>query len=67
MGGGGERQDLDWYTAHGIRFQGGTRVADIDVHSKTVQCDDGTAYGYDKLIVATGAEVGSALPPYLMH
>jgi NADPH-dependent 2,4-dienoyl-CoA reductase/sulfur reductase-like enzyme len=62
VGGGGERQDDAWYAKHGIRFQGKTRVVELDVQTKAVKCEDGTEYSYDKLIIATGAEVLIVLP-----
>jgi monodehydroascorbate reductase (NADH) len=65
VGGGGERQDADWYVTHGIRFQGDTRVVDLDVRKKVVRCDDGTAYSYSKLIIATGAEVSHCVSWHL--
>jgi nitrite reductase (NADH) large subunit len=53
--------DLSWYADHGITLHTGTRVERIDLPSKTVYADDGTATEFDKLIIATGSR--AFVPP----
>jgi nitrite reductase (NADH) large subunit len=53
--------DLSWYADHGITLHAGTRVERIDRQSKVVHASDGTATGYDKLIIATGSR--AFVPP----
>jgi nitrite reductase (NADH) large subunit len=53
--------DLSWYADHGITLHAGTRVERIDRQAKVVHASDGTATGYDKLIIATGSR--AFVPP----
>jgi len=46
---------LDWYEQNDITLRAGVRVSAIDRYAKTVDADDGSTYGYDKLIIATGS------------
>ena len=70
VGGGGERQNQEWYDANGVEVHLGTRVVSWDAASKTVTTDrDGASFGYEKLIVAVGctalklpASMGGDLP-----
>jgi len=55
VGGGGERQDPDWYESKGVVFKTGSRVTSADVKQKQLQISNGPTVTYDKLIVATGA------------
>ena len=52
---------LDWYVEHGIALRAGVRVDVIDRPHKTIYCDDGNWFQYDKLIIATGSR--PAIPP----
>ncbi|WP_306205734.1 nitrite reductase large subunit NirB [Actinoplanes sp. RD1] len=53
--------DLAWYAEHGITLHTGTRVTHVDPAAKLVYAADGTATGYDKLIIATGSR--AFVPP----
>ncbi|KAI8111300.1 hypothetical protein M9434_004872 [Picochlorum sp. BPE23] len=55
VGGGGERQDPDWYAKHGIEFMVSTQVTELDREEKVVKTDKGESISYDTLIIATGA------------
>jgi NADPH-dependent 2,4-dienoyl-CoA reductase/sulfur reductase-like enzyme/nitrite reductase/ring-hydroxylating ferredoxin subunit len=46
----------DFYKEHGIDLRLQARVVAVDANARQVQLDDGTRYGYDALILATGAE-----------
>jgi len=46
---------LAWYADNEITLHSGTRVTEIDRWAKKVFAADGSAVGYDKLIVATGS------------
>ena len=46
----------DFYEAHGIEYRRGARVASIDAQSRRVVLEDGAWLGFDKLLLATGAE-----------
>ena len=52
---------LDWYEHNDITLRAGVRVTAIDRYAKTVDADDGSTHGYDKLIIATGSR--SFFPP----
>jgi nitrite reductase (NADH) large subunit len=52
---------LDWYEHNAITLHAGVRVTAIDRYAKTVDADDGSTHGYDKLIIATGSR--SFFPP----
>ena len=69
VGGGGERQNQEWYDANGVEVHLGTRVVAWDPSAKTVTTDKSTSIGYEKLIVAIGctalklpASMGGDLP-----
>ena len=47
--------ELNWYVEHGIALRAGVRVDVIDRPHKTIHCDDGNCFQYDKLIIATGS------------
>jgi hypothetical protein len=57
VGGGGERQEPEWYTEKGISFLTDTKVTAVDVAAKKLTTASGDTLGYEKLIVATGARV----------
>ena len=46
---------LPWYVENGIDLRAGIRVDRIDRFAKVVYAADGSATGYDKLIIATGS------------
>jgi monodehydroascorbate reductase (NADH) len=57
VGGGGERQNEDWYDRHGIRVLRGKRVVKVDAQSKTCHLRGGEQVVAEKgLILATGAD-----------
>ena len=47
--------DVDWYEQHGIRLHLGKKVTKIDRAARKVVAADGTAEGYDRLLLATGS------------
>lgn len=47
--------DDAWYRARGVACHFGARVTDIDRAAQTVTLASGTAIGYDRLVIATGA------------
>lgn len=55
VGGGGVRQDSEWYKEHGIEFKVSTKVTSVDVSKKSITTESGEEITYDKLIVATGS------------
>ncbi len=50
-----------WYRQHGIDIRLNTEITSIDPRNKTAAAQDGTAYPYDKLLLATGGT--SFVPP----
>jgi NADPH-dependent 2,4-dienoyl-CoA reductase/sulfur reductase-like enzyme/nitrite reductase/ring-hydroxylating ferredoxin subunit len=46
----------EWFAEHGIELVVSTRVAAIDAKKRTVTCDNGRSWEYDRLLLATGAE-----------
>jgi assimilatory nitrate reductase electron transfer subunit len=50
-----------WYAEHGVRVVTGRRAVDVDRDACTVVLDDGTALGYDRLVLATGSR--PLIPP----
>ncbi|GGL15460.1 nitrite reductase large subunit NirB [Mangrovihabitans endophyticus] len=53
--------DLSWYADNGITLHTGREITRIDRFAKVVYDADGTATGYDKLIIATGSR--AFVPP----
>ncbi|WP_020658681.1 NAD(P)/FAD-dependent oxidoreductase [Amycolatopsis benzoatilytica] len=47
--------DAAWYAEHRVELRQGVRATAIDRDKHEVTLDDGTAVGYDKLLLATGA------------
>jgi len=47
----------DWYDAHDIELLRNTRVVEIDRPAHRISTDAGTSFGYDKLLLTTGARV----------
>eukprot|EP01023_Acetabularia_acetabulum_P065902 TRINITY_DN879_c0_g1_i1.p1 TRINITY_DN879_c0_g1~~TRINITY_DN879_c0_g1_i1.p1 ORF type:complete len:445 (-),score=89.43 TRINITY_DN879_c0_g1_i1:164-1498(-) len=54
VGGGGERQTLDWYQDKGIAYKLNTKIIRVDIQGKTLTAEGGTQFTFEKLIVATG-------------
>jgi nitrite reductase (NADH) large subunit len=52
---------LNWYVEHGIALRAGVRVDVIARPHKTIHCDDGNCFQYDKLIISTGSR--PSIPP----
>ncbi|MCA9216973.1 MAG: NAD(P)/FAD-dependent oxidoreductase [Planctomycetales bacterium] len=48
-------EPADWYNARKIRVVTGQTVRSIDRFERTVHTDLGTAFSYDKLVIATGS------------
>lgn len=55
VGGGGDRQDEQWYAEHGIDMLTSTTVVRVDSSKKELGTANGGVVTYDKLLVATGA------------
>ena len=51
----------DWYAERDVELRAGVRVERIDTAAKVVYAADGTATGYDHLVLATGSH--SFIPP----
>jgi NADPH-dependent 2,4-dienoyl-CoA reductase/sulfur reductase-like enzyme/nitrite reductase/ring-hydroxylating ferredoxin subunit len=49
-------KDEDFYKEHGIELRTGTNVVGVDTSARMVRTEDGKEYGYDALLIATGAE-----------
>jgi 3-phenylpropionate/trans-cinnamate dioxygenase ferredoxin reductase subunit len=47
--------DADWYAGHGVDLRLGVAATAIDRAGRQVALADGSAVGYDKLLLATGA------------
>jgi 3-phenylpropionate/trans-cinnamate dioxygenase ferredoxin reductase component len=47
--------DERWYHAHDVDLRTGTRARALDVDGRTVELDDGSKLGYDRLLLATGS------------
>lgn len=45
-----------FYQEHDIEILTGKNVIEADVQTKTVRCDDGSSYEYDKLLIAAGSQ-----------
>jgi len=50
-------QGADFYATHGIEVKLNTRVTSIDVRDRRLRTSSGDDYGFEKLIIAAGAEV----------
>ena len=57
VGGGGERQTLEWYAEHDVALKLSTRVTGADLSAKTLTTDGGETISYETLVVATGCGV----------
>lgn len=56
VGGGGERQNAEWYAEKGIVTMLGERVDSVDIASRTLRtANDNTITASESLILATGA------------
>ena len=49
-------QPEEWYREQNIEVLQGARVTALDTHAKSVTLDRGRTLGYDRALVATGAE-----------
>jgi NADPH-dependent 2,4-dienoyl-CoA reductase/sulfur reductase-like enzyme len=47
--------DASWYGEHGVELRLGTRVTALDRADRQVRLEDGSAVGYDRLLLTTGA------------
>jgi 3-phenylpropionate/trans-cinnamate dioxygenase ferredoxin reductase component len=45
-----------WYEERGIELRTGTRVAELDLGALEVRSAEGRAFGFDRVLLATGAE-----------
>lgn len=54
VGGGGERQTVEWYAENGIDLSLGTQVTEIDATKKVAVINNGQQVSFDKLLLATG-------------
>jgi phenylglyoxylate dehydrogenase epsilon subunit len=54
-------RDADFFAAQGCRFVGNARAVGLDTKTRRVALADGGHWGYEKLLIATGAN--PALPP----
>jgi 3-phenylpropionate/trans-cinnamate dioxygenase ferredoxin reductase component len=50
------QEDAGWYTEHDVELRPSTVVASLDVAESAVVLADGERVGYDRLLLATGAE-----------
>ncbi len=48
--------DILWYERHGIRLHLNSKVVALDRTARRVVTEDGTAAGYDRLLLATGSK-----------
>jgi len=55
VGGGGERQDMQWYEDKGVSVRSGTQVAKVDAKQKTLTLQGGEQVKYGTLFFCTGA------------
>lgn len=49
-------QPPDWYQENRVNLLQGTRATAVDTRAKSVTLDSGQTLGYDRLLIATGAE-----------
>ena len=47
---------LDWYAEHDVDLRTGSEAVQLDLAARMVGLADGSAIGFDKLLLATGAE-----------
>ncbi|HXF32657.1 MAG TPA: FAD-dependent oxidoreductase [Solirubrobacterales bacterium] len=45
-----------WYTERGIDLRTGVEVAELDLGAAAVRTGDGESFGFDRIVLATGAE-----------
>jgi 3-phenylpropionate/trans-cinnamate dioxygenase ferredoxin reductase subunit len=50
------QEDVGWYTEHDVELRPSTVVASLDVADGAIVLADGERVGYDRLLLATGAE-----------
>jgi NADPH-dependent 2,4-dienoyl-CoA reductase/sulfur reductase-like enzyme len=48
--------DRDWYREHGIELRTGIEAAELDLGAAEVRDADGKSFGFDRVLLATGAE-----------
>jgi 3-phenylpropionate/trans-cinnamate dioxygenase ferredoxin reductase subunit len=48
---------LDWYEENGVELRTGTNVMSLDVEGRTAKLQGGDEVGFEKLLLATGANV----------
>jgi NAD(P)H-nitrite reductase large subunit len=48
-------REPEWYASHGVDLRLGSRVLEVDRASREVMLVDGTRFGYDRLVLATGS------------
>ena len=49
--------DEEWYGQHNVQFKGGVTATAVDVDSRQVSLSSGDSVQYERLLIATGAEV----------
>ncbi|MBT7098120.1 FAD-dependent oxidoreductase, partial [Candidatus Poribacteria bacterium] len=49
--------DEEWYEQNNVEFRGGVTVTAVDVESRQVSLSSGDSVAYEKLLIATGADV----------
>lgn len=49
-------RDSDWYTSNEVELALKAEASSLDLAAKTVALKDGRSFGYDALLIATGAE-----------
>lgn len=47
--------DTDWYLDQRVEVRPGTRIEKVDAAAKTLSLPDGSTFGYDTLLLATGS------------
>lgn len=60
------REDAPFWTAQGIDLRTSTPVQRIDAAGRRIELADGSALGYDRLVLATGSVARSlGVPPLI--